>query len=340
MNYKTLLLNGLIVCSVLPCFAAQEAQDVGWKTHEAPEDLEEGQFYNSKTLHMEKSILHVALSPDERFLGVGRDGSQSIIDMKTGRNICNYRNRQITETLAWMHNVPFIVGVLGGDIEIKNPLSGEMVQKFKGQNLFGVRSIAVSRDDAQIVSGSRNKTVKIWDVRSGKCTQILKGHNNCVNSVAISLDGKTVVSGSWDKTVKVWDIRSDKWVKTLRGHDDWVMSVVIGRDDKMVVSGSKDKTVNIWDIRSGFFSSFLFSQYRKLYGQYYRVNSLVISSNDKVVVSGSDDKTLMIYYRVSGKRTQILKGHRMDVKSVAMSSDNTKIFSGSCDGTVKVWEKK
>jgi len=223
MNYKKWLLNGLILCGFSPCFAAQSAQQVGWQNHEAPADLEEGQFYNSKTLHMEKSILHVALSPDERFLGVGRDGSQSIIDMKTGRNICNYRNRQITETLAWMHNVPFIVGVLGGDIEIKNPLSGEIVQKFKGQNLFGVRSIAVSRDDTQIVSGSRNKTVKIWDVRSGKCTQILKGHNNCVNSVAISLDGKTVVSGSYDKTVKIWDVNSGKDIKTLKGHNGYVL---------------------------------------------------------------------------------------------------------------------
>ena len=59
-----------------------------------------------------------------------------------------------------------------------------------------------------IVSGSRDKTLKLWDAQTGQETLTLKGHSRLVNSVSFSPDGKRIVSGSWDDTVKVWDISS------------------------------------------------------------------------------------------------------------------------------------
>ncbi|MCF7900298.1 WD40 repeat domain-containing protein [Candidatus Babeliales bacterium] len=332
MNYKKWLLNGLIVCGFSSCFAAQEAQQIGWENHEVPDDLESGQFYNSKTLHMGTMVWNIALSPDERLLGVNGPTNLSIVDMETGRNI--YDRRAVMSALAWMHNTPFIVVLLGGDIEIINPLSGEMVQKLKGLNLFAGRSIAVSGDDTTLASGSDDNTVKIGDIRSGKCVQTLKGHGGRVNSVAISLNGRTVVSGWTDGIVKIWDIRSGKRTHILKGHGHWVESIAISWDGKTVVSGSRDKTVKIWDIRSS-------KKYiQTLKGHAAQVNSVVISFDGRTVVSGSDDNTVKVWDSISGECTQTLEGHQQGVRSVIVNSDNKTIVSGSFDKPVKVWEQK
>jgi WD40 repeat protein len=109
-----------------------------------------------------------------------------------------------------------------------------LVMNLTGHN-SSVSSVAISVDGKYVVSGSGDKTVKIWDMMSGECMKTLSGHDGDVNSVAISVDGKYVVSGSKDKTVKIWDMMSGECMKILSGHDGDVNSVVISVDGKNVV---------------------------------------------------------------------------------------------------------
>jgi WD40 repeat protein len=87
------------------------------------------------------------------------------------------------------------------------------------QTLYGhsnrVWSVAFSHDGKQVVSGSGDKTIKIWDASSGACLKTLEGHSDQVCSVAFSHNGKQVVSGSDDKTIKIWDASSGACLKTL-----------------------------------------------------------------------------------------------------------------------------
>ena len=86
----------------------------------------------------------------------------------------------------------------------------------------GVNSATFSPDGKQVVSGSADKTVRLWDAVTGASLQTLEGHSDWVRSVAFSPDGKQVVSGSDDKTVRLWDTVTGAVLQTLEGHSYWV----------------------------------------------------------------------------------------------------------------------
>jgi WD40 repeat protein len=114
-------------------------------------------------------------------------------------------------------------------------------------------SVSFSPDGKRIVSGSEDKTLKVWDSQTGQEKLTFKGHSEPVSSVSFSPDGKRIVSGSGrvaSGEIKVWDAQTGQETLTLTGHSDWVESVSFSPDGKRIVSGSLDGTVKVWDARS------------------------------------------------------------------------------------------
>jgi WD40 repeat protein len=94
------------------------------------------------------------------------------------------------------------------------------------------------------VSGSYDKTVRLWDAVTGAALQTLEGHSGSVTSVTFSPDGKQVVSGSYDGTVWLWDAVTGAALKTLDGHSGNVYSMNSKQENTLFVSKN-------WIIESG-----------------------------------------------------------------------------------------
>ena len=197
-------------------------------------------------------------------------------------------------------------------------------------HLKGVTAVAFSPDGNYLVSGSKDKTIKVWELDTGKVLRTIEGHKKIVNSVAVSNDGKYVVSGSNDKTVKVWDFISGELIYTFEGHKFYVLAIALSSDNKYIVSSSIDKEIRVWNLSTR-------THTRTISGHGKEIVSVDISPDNEKFVSGSTDKTIKIWDIESGELINTMN-HRKGVTSVLFSTDGKYIISGSNDKTIKVWE--
>ncbi|REJ44776.1 MAG: protein kinase [Microcystis flos-aquae TF09] len=194
-----------------------------------------------------------------------------------------------------------------------------------------VWSVIYSPDGRYLASGSQDKTIKIWEVATGKELRTLTGHSDRVRSVVYSPDGRYLASGSWDKTIKVWDVVTGTELRTLAGYSGWVWSVAYSPDGRYLASGSDDDTLTIWEVATG-------KQLRTLTGHSLFVMSVVYSPDGRYLASGNGDKTIKIWEVATGKELPTFTGHSSVVLSVVYSPDGRYLASGSSDKTIKIWE--
>jgi WD40 repeat protein len=126
-------------------------------------------------------------------------------------------------------------------------LNERTTARARGRHTDAVTSLAFGPDGKTLATGSRDNTVRFWDVATGEVTAILPDHTDEVSSVAFSPDGKTLASGSWDKTIRLWDVAAKRPAATFKGHSEPVTSVVFSPDGNSLASGSRDGTVKLWN---------------------------------------------------------------------------------------------
>jgi len=100
-----------------------------------------------------------------------------------------------------------------------------------------------------VVTGSRDKTIRLWDTMSGQCLHTMVGHDNWVRGLAFHPSGKFLLSTSDDKTLKIWDLKLGRCMKTLEAHAHFVTCLAIHPERPLVVTGSVDQAVKIWQCR-------------------------------------------------------------------------------------------
>lgn len=200
-----------------------------------------------------------------------------------------------------------------------------------------VNTIAIMPDGRHVLTGSRDNSLKLWDLISGQELRTFTGHTDRIRSVAIAPDGRTALSASIDHTLILWDLGSGRPIRTLTGHKQAVLGVAIGPDGRTALSASWDKTLRLWDLATG-------KVIHTFVGHSYPVISVAISPDGQTALSGSYDKTgtnhwnLKLWDLHSGAELRTFVGHKDGIDAIAFTPDGKRAITGSYDQTIKLWD--
>jgi len=217
--------------------------------------------------------------------------------------------------------------------------SGQTVRRFVGHTK-DVLSVSFSADNRQIVSGSRDRTIKLWNTL-GECkfTVTEDGHTDWVSCVRFSpnVQNPIIVSAGWDKLVKVWNLTNCKLRTDHIGHSGYINTVTVSPDGSLCASGGKDGVTFLWDL----------NERRHLYSldANSTIHALVFSPN-RYWLCAATDSFIRIWDLESKTVVDDLKNEvttasgKVQVPaciSLAWSADGQTLFAGYTDNVIRVW---
>ena len=234
-----------------------------------------------------------------------------------------------------------------------------------------VSSASFSPDGSKIVTGSYDKTAKIWNAQTGELEHMLAGHSNTILAASFSPDGSKIVTASYDGTAKIWNAQTGALEHTLTDHSSWVNSALFSPDGRKIVTASEDGTAKIWNAQTGTLEHTLVVHTGSVYSASFSpdgsqivtrssktakiwdakkgilqhtlgdhtnwFNSISFSPDGSKIVTASTDKTAKIWNAQTGALAHTLIGHTDGLKSASYSPDGSKIVTASVDGTAKIW---
>ncbi|KAJ5069170.1 lissencephaly-1 [Anaeramoeba ignava] len=196
--------------------------------------------------------------------------------------------------------------------------SGEMIESVKGHTNIvqdidwnedghehNVSGVAFVPKKPQVISCSRDNTIKLWDFSTGLCLFTFEDHDDWVRRVAVNSDGTIFASCSNDKTARIWDLASNKCISVLSGHENVVECLAFSPqttnefieikhekftfiNNPFLATGSRDKSIRIWNLETK-------ECVLILSGHENWVRSIVFHPCGKFLISVSDDRSIKIW---------------------------------------------
>ncbi|ORZ37911.1 WD40-repeat-containing domain protein, partial [Catenaria anguillulae PL171] len=199
-----------------------------------------------------------------------------------------------------------------------------------GHNHF-VQEIAISSDGQFALSASWDKTLRLWDLTTGKATRRFIGHTNDVLSVSFSADNRQIVSGSRDKTIKLWNTLGECKYNIEGAHTEWVSCVRFSPnpENPIIISAGWDKLVKVWDLSK--------SKLRTNHiGHKGYINSLAVSPDGSLCASGGKDGIPMLWDLNDGKHLYSLDAGE-EIHALCFSPNRYWLCAATTSG-IRIWD--
>ena len=222
---------------------------------------------------------------------------------------------------------------------------GKCLNTFTGHKA-GIWCCHVNPKGGNIVAtASPDKTIKLWDVNSGKIIDDVQAHKNKAYWVQFSIDGTLLTSCGSDKTIHVWDAKKlGSPLSSFEMDYPYVTSCSFLDGKDFLVACSFDGWIYTYDLNSKDRIGYECIVEEEMMSNYfYSVKQFRTEKNKRFIISGHEDKTIGIWELNDQDRLELqakLKGHTSSVRYAASNLDDTQILSGCEEGSLRIWNLK
>jgi WD40 repeat protein len=191
----------------------------------------------------------VAVGSNERFFWSSRPITDHlhVWDPDTGEHVREiYFIAPSTESMVLSPDGSWVVlGAAYQGMQVIDLQTGEQLAHL-GAHEAAVNSLV--HGNGLIASGSRDKTIRLWDPASWETFAVLQGHEGEIKCVAFSPDGRRLASCDDVGSIRLWDVKTRKQVHEFRGHEYACLSLSFSPDGKRLVTAMEDSTALIWEV--------------------------------------------------------------------------------------------
>jgi WD40 repeat protein len=174
-----------------------------------------------------------------------------------------------------------------------------------------------------LVSGCKDKIIRVWDLHSGKCVKELKGHKKPVECI-IKFKKDMLISA--DKTCYVWDLKTNLLIKSFRNHNFEVSTLLLCKE-RLVSASSREKKINIWDVEEG-------NCVKTINENFW--NAETLSNNTIVFITKDSDNIFILNINNTDENFQV-KGHLCGIRGLLTSKNYLISYN---DEEIQVMDKE
>jgi len=197
-------------------------------------------------------------------------------------------------------------------------------------HLGWVRSVAVDPANEWFVTGSADRTIKIWDLAAGTLKLTLTGHIGVIRGLCVSDRHPYMFSVGDDKMVRCWDLEYNKVIRSYHGHLSGVFACSLHPTLDVLVTGGRDSSARVWDVRTK-------AQVMILTGHEHTVCNIQTQAAEPQVITSSHDSTIRCWDLKTGKTMSNLTHHKKSPRAMCMHPTEYSWSSGGADN-VKYWK--
>ena len=270
------------------------------------------------------AILCVDFARDGRHVASGaKDGMLIYWDATTGQIVRRFpKHPQEVRSVAFAPASDYLASASGFTIRMYD-VRGQEVRRYSGHTA-SIKCLAFSADGKRLLSGSDDKTIRLWDVATGREVLRFSRHTAGITALTFIAETSHFASASKDQTVRIWDLKSGLEIESLNPNAGNILDIAVSVDGKRLASAHFDTILRVWDLTKT-------AEIGQCVGHKQMVSTVAFLPDGKRLLSAGQDHTLRLWDLATFTELACTTCHAAGIHGLSVSPDGSRVVTAGAD---------